>query len=56
MNPDGTPRVTALTNSGVASEWQINGAADFDGDGKTDILWRNIRTGMVSAWTMTAPR
>jgi hypothetical protein len=52
MNADGRPRQTALTWSAIPAEWQIVGAADFDGDRKTDILWRNIRTGMVSTWTM----
>jgi hypothetical protein len=27
--------------------WKIVGAADFDGDGKDDILWRNDSTGQV---------
>jgi hypothetical protein len=29
------------------TSWKILGAADFDGDGKSDILWRNDATGQV---------
>src|SRR5262245_18650560 len=25
--------------------WQVVGVGDFDGDGKADILWRNVSTG-----------
>src|SRR5947207_14141107 len=25
--------------------WQVKGIGDFDGDGKSDILWRNAVTG-----------
>src|SRR5437763_8432086 len=27
------------------TRWQIAGVGDFDGDGKSDILWRNSSTG-----------
>jgi hypothetical protein len=26
-------------------DWQVTAVADYDGDGKTDILWRNLSTG-----------
>ncbi len=32
--------------------WEIEAAADFNGDGNTDILWRNYQTGMVVIWKM----
>ena len=25
--------------------WQVAGTGDFDGDGKSDIFWRNTSTG-----------
>ncbi len=33
------------------STWVLSGAADFNGDGKADMLWQNIYTGDVGAWT-----
>lgn len=32
--------------------WQINGAADFQGDGKLDLIWRNYLTGANALWIM----
>jgi hypothetical protein len=42
----------SLTSTPSAdSSWKINGIADFNGDGKSDILWRNDN-GQVAVWTM----
>jgi hypothetical protein len=30
--------------------WKIAGVGDFDGDGKSDILWRNTATGVNTIW------
>src|SRR5262249_33924610 len=32
--------------------WQIYGIADFDGDGKSDILWWNQRRSVANIWLM----
>jgi hypothetical protein len=34
------------------SEWRLAGTGDFDGDGRSDIVWQNTRTGVVIAWYM----
>jgi FG-GAP-like repeat/FG-GAP repeat len=36
------------------TEWKMITAADFNGDGKADILWRNSRTGENAIWFMDA--
>jgi FG-GAP-like repeat/FG-GAP repeat len=41
-----------LSPSPVATVWRIQGMADFDGDGKPDILWRNTSTQQLYVWFM----
>ena len=33
-------------------EWDAQGLADFDGDGRTDVLWRNENSGENLVWYM----
>jgi hypothetical protein len=56
---DGASRVGRATvraeNGGsiaVGTPWAIVGANDFDGDGKSDILWHNAVTGETQIWLM----
>jgi len=37
-------------NSSVGPSWHMQGFADFDGDGRADILWRHDN-GSISVWT-----
>lgn len=36
--------------------WKVEGATDFNRDGKVDLLWRNYRTGEVAIWLMDGTR
>ncbi len=40
-----------LSTLGASSPWQIVGAPDIDGDGKSDLLFWNNSTGEVSYWS-----
>ena len=39
----------------IGNEWHIQDAADFNGDGKADILWRND-DGRIAIWLMDGDR
>jgi Ca2+-binding RTX toxin-like protein len=42
-----------LVNQTVGNDWKIAGTSDFNGDGRADILWRNV-SGQMSEWLGTA--
>jgi len=43
----------AITPSQVPdTDWKIRGAADFDQDGWTDLIWQHQTTGEVAVWLM----
>ncbi|MFN7171780.1 MAG: WD40 repeat domain-containing protein [Fimbriimonadaceae bacterium] len=50
VQPDGTPLPAGTGGQPPAFSWQIRGAADFDGNGVTDLLWFNTADGMVAIW------
>ena len=41
-----------LVDAPPSSGWSVQGFGDFDGDGFTDIFWRNFTTGQTTAWLM----
>ncbi len=44
---------SALSPSRVSDvRWQIRGVADFDRDGKLDLLWHHQNTGVLVVWLM----
>ena len=36
----------------VSSAWQLVGIGDVNGDGTSDVLWRNTATGQVTSWVI----
>ncbi len=52
MNSDASVRERAFIEGLGDTQWDIVGAADFDGNNSTDILWRNQKTGQNVIWSM----
>ena len=38
------------SNAAVKLTWKIAGSGDFDGDGRSEVLWRNTVTGANAMW------
>ncbi len=47
-----TKTASAYTSASAGTGWFVAGVADFTGDGKADILWRETATGKTVVWTM----
>jgi hypothetical protein len=56
---DGTGLAAAHALDSISGEWQVLFTDDFDGDGKTDVLWRNYGAGpdagKLYVWMMDGP-
>jgi hypothetical protein len=50
MNGTSVASTTTLANPG--SQWTAIGTGDYNGDGKSDILFQNNVTGTPMVWTM----
>jgi hypothetical protein len=37
----------------VSNDWQVVGIGDYNGDGRDDLLWRNLDSGALSNWLGT---
>ncbi len=45
-------RIAMQMDLAPTTAWQVGATADFDGDGNTDILWRNYNSGANVLWLM----
>lgn len=43
------PEIQGPTGPGWVATW----AADFNGDGMNDVLWKNSQTGAIAVWLMS---
>lgn len=50
----GPASFTKVDLGNVSTDWVIQGVGDFNGDGVSDILWRNTASGAVGFWFMNA--
>ena len=49
-NPGSATSFTFDDLGTIPTSWQIAGTGDFNGDGKSDVLWRNGGSGDVALW------
>jgi hypothetical protein len=45
-----TKQPLAINYGTVPNSWSIVGFGDFDGNGRSDLLWRDSTTGTVAIW------
>jgi FG-GAP repeat len=41
-----------VVHAGVPNDWHVQGVGDFNGDGNSDVLWRQDGSGQVYVWEM----
>lgn len=52
MNADGTTARQKYIGGKDSPEWQVETSGDYDGDGDTDLIWRNSTNYQHSMWLM----
>jgi Ca2+-binding RTX toxin-like protein len=52
MNGQQVQAEGAVAHAAVPNDWQVQGVGDFNGDGSSDVLWRQDGSGQVYVWEM----
>jgi uncharacterized repeat protein (TIGR01451 family) len=52
MNGQQVQAEGAVAHAAVTSDWHVQGIGDFNGDGNSDVLWRQDGSGQVYVWEM----
>jgi FG-GAP-like repeat/FG-GAP repeat len=52
MNGQQVQAEGAVTHAPVTNDWHVQGVGDFNGDGNSDVLWRQDGSGQVYVWEM----
>src|SRR5438034_8960503 len=52
MNGQQVQAEGAVAHVPVTSDWHVEGVGDFNGDGNSDVLWRQDGSGQVYVWEM----
>jgi VCBS repeat protein/FG-GAP repeat protein len=53
-SPGAVGGVTFPANVGSGTGWSLAAAADVDGDGYADLVWRNTKSGQLVIWYMSS--
>jgi len=56
MNGQQVQAEGAVAHAPVTTDWQVQGVGDFNGDGDSDVLWRQDGSGQTYIWEMNGNR
>jgi len=56
MNGQQVQAEGAVAHAPVTADWHVQGIGDFNGDGNSDVLWRQDGSVQIYVWEMNANR
>lgn len=52
VNPGNSFNFLLQSTEAPDTNWRVGAIADFNGDGKADVIWQHQRTGLLDVWMM----